>query len=325
MSTFIYGKSFAHAYERLLYTCFHGPDFVSRPRDMEVKELISPAIRVTNPLDRFYKSEARSTPMKYCAGEYLWYFGQRNDPEFISKYSAFWNSLKNSASTDMLEENTVNSSYGMLAMSERWADATWAGMPITQWNWALRSIIRDNDSRQAIVHINRPKHQVDWVKDFPCTMSFQFFLRSGKLYMVANMRSNDLIKGLTFDFPMFTFFQEQFLSDLVSRSSFEGRPVHAELGSITVIAGSSHIYERDYDLVSSMLKTGISSMDPVAPISAPVVQVDKHEGSSPIWATEFNPQFSALMKFAETCDRSAFDGLTLDPVHAAFAAALEPR
>lgn len=316
MSTFIYGDTFAHAYERLLEMCYSAPDYTSKPRGMEVKELISPSIRVRNPRNRFYKSNARSTPMRYCAGEFLWYFGLRNDAPFIAKYSAFWNSIKNSASTEMLEENTVNSSYGMLAMDNRWADAHWGGLSTTQWNWALRSLIRDNDSRQAIVHINRPAHQHEWVKDFPCTMHMQFFLREGRLHLVVTMRSNDLIKGLTFDFPMFSFFQEQFLSDLKARSEQEGKPIVAELGHLTLTAGSSHIYDRDYDLVKSMLEEGLKPNGDY-PLQAPIVALNPH-GPSPQWEIDWSPEFKALTKFAETGDEEVFAGLSLDPLYTLF-------
>lgn len=270
MSCYIEAEGFSSAYAQLLQKCFNEPDAICRPRGMEVKELIAPTIRVLNPLDRLYTSEARSTPMRYLAGEFVWYFARRNDPEYICRYSAFWNQIKNEKAIsleagDGVPAGSVNSSYGHLLMDVR--DAHWGGHAITQWDWALRSLEKDPDSRQAIMHVNRPGHQEDWVKDFPCTLNLQFLVRDGKLHLVTDMRSNDLIMGLTFDFPMFSFFQETMLYHLRLSEKFKD----LELGHLTLKAGSSHIYDRNYGVVEKMLAGGISSMGPVKELGSPPV------------------------------------------------------
>lgn len=285
MSHFIEGRSFAEAYAKLLTILLEKPDHVCKPRGMEIKELIAPTIRITDPTDRLYTSAARSTPMKYLAGEFLWYFSGRHDPEFITKYSAFWNQIKNTESgSSGIDDGMLNSSYGRLAFHQVWADASWNGVPITQWEWSLRSIVRDIDTRQAIVHINRPAHQVDWIKDFPCTMHFQFLVRDGKLHMVVGMRSNDVIKGTTFDIPMFGFFQETMLHNLhqlgqeMNRPDLEG----LTLGHLTLVANSSHLYERDYGLAKAMLEgEGIKSLGGSEPLYQPPFHIMDFEGSEP--------------------------------------------
>lgn len=264
MSAYIEGDTFAEVYEQLLAMCLNDPDATCRPRGMEIRELISPTIRVLDPVARFYTSSPRSTPMRYAAGEFLWYFGLRDDAEFITKYSAFWNKLKNETSAGPLNEGKLNSSYGTLTMGDAWKDASWDNRWVTQWEWALRSIQRDPDSRQAIIHVNRPSHQVQWIKDFPCTILFQFLVRNGAVNMVVTMRSNDLIKGLTFDFPMFSLFLEQFTADLAAMTGNRyGR------GHLTLTSGSSHIYGADFDLVEGMLAAGISTMEPAEPLVEP--------------------------------------------------------
>jgi thymidylate synthase len=278
MTIFITADTFAEAYDRLLGLCFHEPDAICRPRGMEVRELISPAIRVLNPLDKLYTSPVRSTPMRYLAGEFVWYFAQRNDAEFISRYSAFWNQIKNRNGVildpapapgtakfyDVIPPGSVNSSYGHLMMAVR--DARWAGgRAISQWVWALESMLKDPDTRQAVLHVNRPGHQHDWIRDFPCTMSLQFLLRDGKLNLVVHMRSNDLIMGLTYDFPMFAFFQEVFMYHLNKLRTDSGKdPI--QLGHLTLFAGSSHIYDRNYAMVEGML----GNLRPVEGMTVPL-------------------------------------------------------
>jgi len=308
MSVYFEGYSFAEVYQQLLYACLINPDAVCKPRGMEIRELISPSIRVLNPLDRFYTSMPRSTPMRYAAGEFLWYFSLRNDPEFIVKYSSFWNQLKNETSAGPLNEGKLNSSYGELTMGPNWKDASWGKEQITQWEWALWSIRRDSDSRQAIIHVNRPAHQVSWIKDFPCTILFQFLLRDNKVHMIVTMRSNDLIKGLTFDFPMFSFFQEQFRADL---QSLVGGSL--ELGHLTLTAGSSHIYSRDFVMVNEMLESGIDSMGPIAPLTpTPFIEL-------PNFQRVHSDEFKALLAFAEFKEEIT---LNLSPVYKAFAESL---
>lgn len=273
MTTFITTNSFAEAYNELLKQVFYNPEAVCKPRGMEVRELISPSIRVLDPTDRFYESPVRSTPMKYLAGEFMWYFSGRRDVEFISKFSSFWKQITNMDDASFVDDTTgyllkkdeVNSSYGHLTMSVN--DACWGNKPVSQWMWALNTLVRDPDSRQAIMHINRPGHQCEWVKDFPCTLSFQFFLRDNKVHMVAHMRSNDLIKGLTFDFPMFAFMHETFVSDLSALTLSGGEKY--ELGHLTLTANSSHIYDRDYETVEQMIDN-LSSPGSMALGEAPV-------------------------------------------------------
>lgn len=310
MSCFIQRESFAEAFAELLAIAMGKPDAICRPRGMEVRELIAPTIRVLNPLDRWYKSEARSTPMRYAAGEFLWYFGLRNDVEFITKYSAFWNQIKNQSSAGPIQEGRVNSSYGQLVMSNDWRDAGWGSLFVSQWEWALGSVVKDVDTRQSIVHVARPAHQLDWIKDFPCTLTFQFLVRDGRTNMVVNMRSNDLIMGLTFDLPMFTIFQEQFVHDLRQRG------VDTELGHITLMSGSSHVYERNYETVRAMLEGGISSDGPVAPCTPPMTRSTGE--------IAWHQHFTALTKWAEG-DLKALDGITLDPVYFRFSEATMPH
>lgn len=263
--------TFAEAYAKLLEEVYHRPEFTASPRGMLVKERIGTSIRVQDPTFRFFKSEARSTPMRYVAGEYLWYFSGSRNLEDIQDFSKFWKKLLNplSGNDGFLEEGKLNSSYGNLLLEHN--DAGWNDSRVSQWEWALRSMIKDPDTRQAIMHINRPGHQEDWVKDFPCTMHLQMLLRNKELHCVASMRSNDLIFGLTFDFPLFSMFQEAFLDCLNSAAES-----NYSLGSLTVTAGSSHVYGRDFKTIESMLDSGITSMDPSArhlkgPLTAEIV------------------------------------------------------
>jgi len=68
-------------------------------------------------------------------------------------------------------------------------------------------------------------------KNTPCTLSLQFMIRDSKLICITNMRSNDVILGLTYDMFSFTMLQE-----------YIARQLGVELGPYYHNAGSFHVY-----------------------------------------------------------------------------------
>ena len=104
---------------------------------------------------------------------------------------------------------------------------------------AERELKRDPDSRRALVYVGRPDDlRLAHALDMPCTESLQFFKRDGKLEMIANMRSWDLVWGLSYDIPCFVALQWVMADAL-----------RLPMGTYTHIAGSGHVYERHFDLV----------------------------------------------------------------------------
>jgi len=98
----------------------------------------------------------------------------------------------------------------------------------------------DPDSRRAVVLISRETdleaaRSVE--REQPCTLSWQFLLRGGRLEMVASMRSWDLVWGLSGDVPCFTVVQRALAACL-----------GAEAGTYYHVAGSGHVYARHYGL-----------------------------------------------------------------------------
>ena len=109
-------------------------------------------------------------------------------------------------------------------------------------------MIKDSDSRQAIMHYNRPIHQYDKNGDFVCTLYSQFFIRNNKLYMTTCMRSMDLLYGYPFDVVFFTLMQQSMRLELLKYYPT------LELGSYTHFVGSLHMYERNFDTFIEMNK-----------------------------------------------------------------------
>ena len=238
-------ETFAEAYKDSLTDLLTFPEYVTRPRDMEIKENCDVALVIEDPLSCLYENPVRSSQFKYISAELLWYFMGRNDVEYISKFAKFWESIQN-------EDGTVNSAYGNLLFS------TPNEHGFTQYHWAFESLRKDKDSRQAVMHFNLPIHQRVGNKDFVCTMYGIFQIRDNKLNLTISMRSNDVILGLPTDIAFFATLQSQMLFHLVMHGGEEFKEL--ELGTYTHIANSFHVYERHFDLVERMIKEDFKSL-----------------------------------------------------------------
>ena len=234
-------RKFGAVYCDLLDKLLHSPDFVASPRGMEVRELYADAPMFIEPSWTFFNNEARplSKLIKYFIGETLWYFGGRRDLAFIKKFSKFWEKIAN-------PDGTCNSAYGDLIFSKQ--DAIIDMLNCSQWHWAYSSLVKDKHTRQAVMHFNRPNHQYSTNKDFVCTMYCNFHIRGNKLYLISRMRSQDVVKGLTYDLPFF---------DLLGQNMamlLRGSGIGVEFGGTFHTSDSLHLYKSDYELAEKMLQ-----------------------------------------------------------------------
>ena len=115
------------------------------------------------------------------------------------------------------------------------------GPPIRdQLPYALDCLLRDQDTRQSVISIWRPRPGVS--RDIPCTLSLQFLIRDAKLHCIATMRSSDAWLGLPYDGFTFTMVAELLRHLYNQKSSNQvGR------GAMQINAGSEHLYESNLD------------------------------------------------------------------------------
>lgn len=188
----------------------------SRDGDV-VGEVISAVTIIEDPTRGIIQSDIRKMPIRYAVGELLWYLSGSNKVSDISKYSNVWERLSD-------DGEHVNSAYGHRIFSHFGFD---------QWEHVKDLLRKDPLSRQAVIHIKDASNKP--TKDLPCTVSLQFFIRDNKLYMLTYMRSNDLWMGFTYDVFNFTALQVKLAMEL-----------GVELGTYTHVAGSLHLYKRDW-------------------------------------------------------------------------------
>lgn len=200
---------------------------VSQPRDLKVKELLFDHIEI-DPRQPIADFTARPFNWKYLAGELAWYLKQDRDVNYIGAFSSFWANITNP------DTNEINSNYGSLVFNN------------DQLGWVIKSLIKDRNSRQAIMFFNQPKFQFEGNKDFVCTMYANFMIRDGKLDMKVQMRSNDIFYGLTFDAPFFSFLHQSVY--LILKDTYSD----LQLGTYHHFADNIHFYERHFELADKI-------------------------------------------------------------------------
>ena len=210
----------------------------SSPRGMESKEIIDASFYLSNPRNRVISSVFREVKPRYLAGEFIWYLTGSLKVSDIIRYSKFWSRLAD-------EEGKINSNYGNKIL---WDSGRILLSQYSQIMQVANLLWEDPDSRRAIIniHMGTPKN----LRDVPCTLTMQFFIRDRKLHLSVNMRSNDLVLGFSNDVFQFTMFQEILLRILQTKREFED----LKLGGYHHHAGSLHVYENHYEKMLSEIK-----------------------------------------------------------------------
>ena len=281
------GQTFAQAYLESLKSLM-STGIVNNARGTVSKEYLDACIVVENPMSCLYTNPVRGSQKKYLAAEFMWYFMGRNDVGFISKHAKFWESIQN-------PDGTANSAYGNLIFNVKNHAGT------SQYQWALTSLIKDQYTRQAVMHFNMPVHQYAENKDFVCTMYANFHIRNNKLHLSVFMRSNDAIWGTPTDVAFFCALQLQMLSHL--------KPTYPdlELGQYSHIANSYHVYDRHYELVDQMLQHDFAA-ESLPPVKTDLVDLNGNPTSDLItlYSTLANPNDESMLILQDQYDLIAW-------------------
>ena len=236
----IVGESFADVYGKAMDMLLNNYEYKTAPRGLDIHECLNVGLYIENPTLNLFKYEDKSLtlPTGYVKKEMCLYLLGSDDARDFSKASKFWDNIKT-------KQGKINSAYGNLIFNKSLEDGR------SQFDWAFDSLKNDKDSRQSFMRYNNTSHQYDGNKDVPCTFIQGFHIRDNKLHTTVEMRSNDLIKGTTYDIPSFILFQRLMLLRL--------REVYSdlEMGSYTHFANSFHLYSTDFELVERRLNSQI--------------------------------------------------------------------
>jgi len=108
----------------------------------------------------------------------------------------------------------------------------WHG-DVDQVNEVRQLLRKDRSSRRAAIQIFDPSIDHHEFKDVPCTLSYRFYFRDGRLDMHTTMRSQDVWLGLCYDL-----FTGTLLHELMSSW------LDMDLGAYHHHVDSLHLYER---------------------------------------------------------------------------------
>lgn len=191
-------------------------DYIPEPRGMKVKEKQPGTYSVEMPA--FLSLPSRNVNKSFMFAEAAWILSGSNLLEDVEPYMGVYRNFSD-------DGEFLRGAYGPKILD--------------QLGYVVDTLEQDEDSRQAVLNIWRERPGQS--KDIPCTTNMQFFIRDEKINMLTTMRSNDIVLGFTYD--VFTFSMVANAVQLLLRA----RGIRKELGTLTVNAGSLHIYERHWD------------------------------------------------------------------------------
>ena len=245
MSNLFYGQGINDIYKQICYALIHNPDYILSPRSLKTNELINVTLHINSPVQRILTLKSRHISLYYLAGELCFYLSGSRSLAFISHYSKFWNKISDNG-------RTVNSCYGYKIFKKK-------TNKFSQFECARQKLLRDKDTRKAIIMLHTDENNVLYSKDNICTIYLQFFIRDDFLILITHMRSNDIFFGLTYDIPFFTILQEIMLVHLRRKYPY------LKLGTYIHNAGSMHFYEKDRNVIFECSRDVVSAPSQLMP------------------------------------------------------------
>ena len=219
-------QTLQEAYEGTRHYLRYDGDIIatkSSKGDSTAIELLNQSITIDDVCQINIYNPMRKFNVRYALLEFMWYLSQDQNVRNIGKAASTW---KDIASVDGL----VHSNYGVCLHNG--------------WDRVVNELVRFPESRRAVIALNQP--DVDYgMKDVPCTMFVQFFVRDDKLHLIWNMRSSDFAFGFCNDVAVGMLFLQMMRNELMERTDIPW----IGLGSFTYNATSLHCYEPHWHLL----------------------------------------------------------------------------
>ena len=205
-------------------------------------ELIARKVQLDPYAPYIYIDKNFQTPKKYVKAELDWY--KSMDLSIIGHEGIESNPTWQSCCTKD-DKKEINSNYGWCVFSEENG---------SQYDNCLEVLKKDKTTRNAIIMYNRPKiykdYKRDGMHDMICTMYSHFFIRYNRLYMIHNMRSNDVRYGfICSDLAWNCFVYQNMYEDL--KSTYPD----LEVGTIIWTSDSMHLYSRHFEDLKNFVES----------------------------------------------------------------------
>lgn len=250
-------------------------------RDGDTTELLGYSAKLL-PQECWLTNEGRRLSPIYAAGEILWYVSGGNSISHIAAYAPSY--------TKFSEGGVAHGAYGARIFSPY-------GDSVERVINALKS---DQHSRRCVVsiwdhHDLYRGHGVDASKDVPCTLTWQFLIRNGRLHMIVTMRSQDVWLGMPYDV-----FWNCTVQRLVANSLGLG------VGMYTHQCGSIHLYDRNRVLAEVAIhakSTPEAAWTFAHDTWAEVVEASKHERDIRLATTNKASALEAIANYPDSSIR----------------------
>jgi thymidylate synthase len=203
-------------------------------RGLKTKELKNVSFMLKDPTNCVCTA-LKPVDRVYLFSELLWYLSGDTSSKVISLYASLWKEISDA-------EGQVNSNYGYTLFHEN------------QFAFMIDMLSQDRYSRKAVASLNLPEHKLN-MKDFPCTMFMQLYIRNDYLNMSVFMRSNDLIYGTRYDIVFFSLVLQ--LAYLILKKKY----ANLKLGFMHHFATSLHVYEKHYLIIDMSKDANIKDAD----------------------------------------------------------------
>jgi thymidylate synthase len=218
---------------RKIYSTLIESGNICYPRGLKIKEIENFSF-ILPPFTRFVNFEDRKLKLSYIKREFIWYLKGDKFDTSIAKYAKMWKDFIN-------EDGSINSNYGQYIFGN-----------LNQFNYVFDCLLKDKDSRRAIIIILQPYHILNLkMKEVPCTYNLSFRIRKNKLNMSVKMRSQDAWFGFGSDIPCFSFIHEMLFVLLKEKY------VNLQLGNYHHFVDSFHVYSQHFDLIEKISNDSI--------------------------------------------------------------------
>ena len=208
------------------------------------REILHAAISVNDPRQRWVVGRNPPISIAFALAEVIWIMAGRNDSAFLNYFNR---ELPKYAGTGQ----TYHGAYGHRIRKR---------LNVDQLDRAYNALTKNPDSRQIVLQIWEATDDLPDMEglplaaDIPCNIVSILKVRGGALEWTQIMRSNDIFRGLPYNFVQFTTMQEILAGWL-----------KINVGSYNHVSDSLHIYEHDLqEMVSEPSLNPIENSDSLA-------------------------------------------------------------
>jgi len=226
------GQTADEGWQKIASALHTGVDTMTQAsRNGQTRELLHAAISISDPRQRWVVTREPPINVAFALAEIIWIMAGRNDSRFLNYFNR---ELPKYAGYGA----TYPGAYGCRLRKHLGGD---------QLDRAYQTLSKNPESRQVVLQIwdanvDLPKDDgKPRSEDIPCNIVAMLKVRDGALEWTQIMRSNDIFRGLPYNFVQFTAMQEIMAGWL-----------GLNVGTYNHFSDSLHIYERDLGCIEAV-------------------------------------------------------------------------